>query len=165
MQSHSDEAEWPPVAKRIREARTPSGLTEEEMAHRLGLTYESYCDLELFDDEVFSVLSLAELKTLGEVLSAEPRVLLVADDAEAVHAPVTFEQIAERLRARMRLDGTSAEQLSEAIGWDVAPVLADPEALWEFNVVGLYDICKAVQLDWVAALPMITRSRGSGPGS
>jgi len=48
--------------------RIPTGLSDSEVARRLGLTVESYRDLERYDDETFSVISLRDLDTLGKIL-------------------------------------------------------------------------------------------------
>jgi hypothetical protein len=93
------------------------------------------------------------MATLGEIAGLEPRVLLLGDQGAAVRTTVTFEEIATRLRDRVLRDRTPVADPGEAIGWDIASVLSDPEALWLFNVEALYDICKAIQIDWVAALP------------
>ena len=63
-----EQRQWPPVASRIQEARLPTGLSDSEVARRLGLTVESYRDLERYDDETFSVISLRDLDTLGKIL-------------------------------------------------------------------------------------------------
>ena len=42
----------PDYGKRIREARERSGKSIDEMASLLDLSWESYNDLEMFDDEM-----------------------------------------------------------------------------------------------------------------
>lgn len=54
---------------------------------------------------------------------------------------------------RMESEGLDAETLGERLGWDIRGVLTDPEALWNFNVVGLRDVCHGVGIDWLAVLP------------
>jgi len=122
-------------------------------AERLDMTHASYWDLENFDDEAFCLLSLAELRTLGEMFGVEPRVVLLGPAAMSVEPSVTFTEIRSRLAARVSRDGCSTEEWGQRVGWEIGGVLADPAALWSFNVEGLYDICQALELDWVAALP------------
>lgn len=154
--SVDSDVEWPPVARRIAEARRQIGLTEAEAAERLDMTLAAYWDLESFDDEAFCVVSLAELRALGELLGVEPRVVLLGSEAMTVAPTVTFTEIASRLAARVVRDGCPVEELGQQIGWDIAGVLADPSALWSFNVEGLYDLCQALEIDWVAAVPSIS---------
>jgi hypothetical protein len=123
------------------------------------MTLASYWDLEHFDDEAFSVISLAHLQALGQMLGVEPRVLLLGVDASDVGSTVSFTEITSRLAECVAHHGCSMEEFGAQIGWDIGPVLADPAALWDFNVEGLYDICQALDLDWVAALPSIGERR------
>lgn len=153
-----DSVAWPPVSRRIAGARLGKGLTEAEAAARLDMTFAAYWDLEKFDDEAFCVVSLAELRALGEMLDVEPRVILLGAGTTAMAPPVSYADIASRLAERVARNGCSAEELGQQIGWDIAEVLADPEALWDFSVEGLYDICQTLELDWVAALPSISAS-------
>lgn len=152
----SDADVWPPVSRRIAEARLRNGLTEADAAGRLDMTFASYWDLENFDAEAFCAVSLVELRALGEMLRVEPRVILLGAGTPAMVPSISFADIASRLAERVARDGWSADELGQQIGWDIAEVLADPERLWNFNVEGLYDICQALELDWVAALPSIS---------
>jgi transcriptional regulator with XRE-family HTH domain len=149
--------EWPPAANRIREARLRTGLSEMEVARRLSMTVDSYDDIEWHDDEAFTVVSLKDLAELGRILNVHPRVLLFGPEPEGLEQIVTFREITSRLTEGISKGMMSAEQLGELIGWDIKEVLRDPDALWGFTVEGLYEICKAVGLDWVAAIPSLNR--------
>lgn len=148
---------WPSVAERIRAARSRAGLSDADIAHRLGMTVESYDDLELRGDEAFTVVSLRDLEALGRIVGVQPSVLLLGPEAETHRRAITFGDIAARLAQRVSEGGLTLEQLADSIGWDVKDVLHDPNALWGFSVEALYDICKAVGLDWVDALPEVER--------
>ena len=130
-----------------------AGLEHVEIARRLNMTIESYWDLESYDDEVFTVISLETLTELGRVLNVEPRRLLLGSDADGVEQIVSFDVIASRIRERIAHSGGTAEQFADSIGWDVNDVLRDPKALGGYNVEALYDICKSLALDWVEAIP------------
>jgi transcriptional regulator with XRE-family HTH domain len=148
-----NDIEWPSAAARIRTARTERGLDEADVADRLEMSVESYFDLEMYDDEAFTVVALGDLVALGRILKVQPRVLLLGADVEGTEQSVTFADIAEAMRRRLATGGLTAEALSDEIGYDIEPVLASPDAMWEFNVDGLYCVCTALALDWVAALP------------
>ena len=154
--ANSEAEPWPPVSRRIREARLRMGLSEVEAAGRVHMNLPSYWDLEQFDDEAFCVVSLAELQAVGQMLGVEPRVLLLGSEATTVGRAVTFAEIASRLAERVARDGCAVEEYGQQIGWDIGPVIADPAALWDFNVEGLHDICQTLDLDWVAALPNLS---------
>jgi hypothetical protein len=76
------------------------------------------------------------------------------EDAEVLW-PSAARRIVEA-RLQTGLTGSySVEEFGQQIEWDISAVLADPAALWEMNVEGLYNICQTLGLDWVAALPSI----------
>jgi len=148
-----DKIDWPAAAGRIREARLRSGMREADLAHELEITIESYWDLESYDDEIFKCLTLKEVSVLGRALNVTPRVLLLGSDESNDHQRVTFTEIVEALSARLTREKITPERLGELIGWDVQPLQNDPAALWTYPIVALYDICRAVGVDWTAALP------------
>jgi hypothetical protein len=125
------------------------------------MTVDSYYDLEWHDDEAFTVVSLKDLEALGRVLGMSPKLFLLGPEAEGLEQTVTFSEITTRLAERISKEALTVEQLSDLIGWDIKEVLRDPDALWAFTVEGLYDICNAVGLDWVAAIPSLNRPGGS----
>jgi transcriptional regulator with XRE-family HTH domain len=144
---------WPPVASRIQEARLRTGLSDTEVALRLGLTVSAYWDLERRDDEAFESISLRDLAALGRILMVQPRVLLFGSEADRLKQSITEGEITARLAEKMLERGQTIEQFGDAIGWDIKELLVDPKTLWSFNVEGLYDLCKPIGVDWVSALP------------
>jgi len=148
-----EERRWPPVASRIREARLRTGLSDTEVARRLGLTVDSYCDLERYDDEAFSVVSLRDLDALGRILGVQPRLLLLGPEAEGLKRSITEAEITTHLADKVSDSGQSIEQFGDAVGWDITELLSDPKTLWSFSVEGLYDLCKPIGVDWVEVLP------------
>jgi hypothetical protein len=122
------------------------------------MTIDSYWDLEHHDDEAFTAASLKDLSALGGILGIEVRQLLLGPEAAKVSGTVVCRDISARLAERIARDGTTAEQLGDGIGWDVKPLLRDPRTLWGYNVQALYDLSKALGLDWVAALPTLSVS-------
>jgi hypothetical protein len=124
----------------------------------MSISLDSYRDLEIYDDEAFTVTTLRELATLGRILKVEPEALLLGADGDRVGQTVTFRDVAQQLARRMADDGLTVEQLGEEIGYDLEPLFVLPDALWDYNVEALYMICKCLGLDWVAALPDLTTS-------
>lgn len=157
--SDSDEsgaAPWPSAARRIAEARSRLGLSDVDVADRVGITIHSYYDLEAYNDEAFTVTSLAKLGELARVLGTSARFILVAEDANQPTPVITFDVISRRLSERLAQAATTPEAFGEATGWDVGGLLADPRSLAEWPVDGLYQLATALDLDWVAALPRAT---------
>src|SRR5262245_17575025 len=79
-----NEPRWPPVARRIREAREQLGLSKSVVAARLGLAPSEYQDVEFHDDEAFTNLSIKHLRALGQVLRLPLPEMLFGPGAEPV---------------------------------------------------------------------------------
>ena len=155
IEGDRESIEWPSAKERIRQARLDAGLTEAAVAQVIEATIHYYWDLEHFDDEVFTVPSLRELKALGDVLNVEPRVLLIGPEECNATQILSFRSIREHLADHLARNGITVDQFSDAIGWDMTPLMTDPEVLWTWNVEALYSITKPLGLDWVAALPTL----------
>ncbi len=145
--------EWPAVAGRLRAAREGAGLSNSALASRLGMTVESYDDLERRDDDIFTVPSLRDIALLAQLVGTIPRLMLLGPEAAATNEPLSFEDVIALLAQRMDTSGETMEELIHEIGWDVRELIHDPQELWSYSVEGLYEVCKAVRADWVAALP------------
>jgi len=143
---------WPPVAARFREARERSNLSLGEVAERLGIPVSEYWDIEFHDDEAFVCFSLAELRVIATILKTPLEVLLFGADFKGSTSGTSPSMIAERLRALAVSEGLPIDELGERVGWDLTPIMADPEAVDQFNLSGLSDVCAAIGLDWVSAL-------------
>jgi transcriptional regulator with XRE-family HTH domain len=146
------EPQWPPAARRIREARERIGLSESLVAGKLGMTLTEYRDVEFHDDEVFLTFSIKHLRALGEVLGLPLPQMLLGRDAEPVQPPTSSEEIARRISALAASRQVSLEELSDSVGWELEPIIRDPDSLAELNLDGLHDICDAIGVDWVSAL-------------
>jgi hypothetical protein len=144
-----DEAGYADV---IREAREAAGKDLGELAAALDISFESYRDIEDYDDEITSVVSYRDVVTLASVLELDLRRMFGADDTI-----VTFAELAAALRAR--LHETPLEQLEDELGWTLADALAGPAAFADFSLDGLADVAGPCGLDWRHLLPVATRAR------
>jgi DNA-binding XRE family transcriptional regulator len=144
---------WPPVTERIREARRRKGLSDSEVADRVGITTDAYYDLEARDSEAFTVLSLAELARLGQALTVSPRALLFGEENVVHEGRTPFAEISRRLKDRLTKEGLAIDEFGDKVGWNIADLVRNPDALWDFNLVGVRDVCLAVDIDWVTAVP------------
>jgi transcriptional regulator with XRE-family HTH domain len=112
-------------AEAIRAAREAAGKDPGELAAALDMSYESYRDIESYDDEITSVVSFRDAVTLADLLELDLRRMFGADDTV-----VTFAELAAALR--VRLGETPLEQLENELGWELADALADPPPLPNF---------------------------------
>jgi hypothetical protein len=146
-------------AEAIRAAREAAGKDPGELAAALDMSWESYRDIETYDDEITSVVSFREAVTLADLLELDLRRMFGADDTA-----VTFADLAAAVRVRLR--ETPLEQLENELGWELADALADPAAFAEFSLDGLADIAAPFGLDWRHLLPVARRAarRGANGG-
>src|SRR5262249_27243779 len=148
------------VAARIRSARQLAGLTESQVAQRAGMTSSSeYWDLELYDDEAFTCVSIVDLHSIARVLGTTGSELLFGVDVQSPSDAIDFAAIAPRSTERVSEEGTTLEAFGESIGWDVVQVPGDPSTLGAFNVVGFRDVCMAVGVNWIEAFLIAGRGR------
>jgi transcriptional regulator with XRE-family HTH domain len=148
----SEAASYPPTAERFRAARVRLGLSEHEVAKRWGLEASMYRDLELYDNEVFTCIDLDDVPKLARVLETPVMTLLFGSEPESLLAPVPYEGVARRIAEEATRRSMDLEQLAETIGWELEPIVRRPEDVGKLHLDGLYDICSAVGLDWVAVL-------------
>ncbi len=140
----------PGYAEAVRAAREAAGKDPGELAAALEMSYESYRDIETYDDEITSVVSFRDVITLAELLELDLRRLFGTDDTVT-----TFAELAAAVRAR--LADTPLEQLENELGWELADAISDPAAFAEFSLDGLADVAAPFGLDWRHLLPLSRR--------
>ena len=150
---HPSDARWPPVAQRVRAARERLGISQSELAARLGLRPSEYWDIEFHDDEAFTAFTLSDLEALSNILHVPLHELLFGAKTDPRQPRVSYEDVAARLWALVSREKLTIDELSERAGWELAPLLDDPTALGQFNVSGLRDVCELAGVDWFLVLP------------
>jgi transcriptional regulator with XRE-family HTH domain len=67
------------INEAIKQARLAAGLSDLELARRLGKTITEYMDIEYYDDELASVEDLHVVRELCQILHIDPFNLLGID--------------------------------------------------------------------------------------
>lgn len=148
------EHEYPPVARRIADARERLKLDPADAAGALGMSFAAYADLETYDDEAFMCISIQELRALGRVLNVSPRGLVAPEGADQMCGELAPAEIVEAIRQRLRANSSTLEQFEEEAGWSVSSALNDPETIWaDWNLDALQDICRVLGVNWLLAVP------------
>jgi len=147
-------------SERIREARERLGLSPHAVAQGAGLNYDWYFDVEHDDGEVTSNLSLDSLIAIAAALWLTPLGILEGPDFPQPAERVSLAELAELAMRRMEETELPLEAFSERVGWEMAPVFADPESIRGYTVDALRDICREVGVDWHAAIPQSPRGSG-----
>ena len=141
-------------ADKIRRKRLAAGKSEGEMAELVGISFESYFDLESYDDEVVDCLSLSELSKMCRALNITPADLLSDEVVGSDNPPhLSFAQFIERVKSYIESHGMTVPEFEDKVGWELESLLNDPEAIWERNVQFLKDVCVEVGIDWLWVVP------------
>ena len=142
------------VADRLKAARAKAGLSAEVVGAHVGLGANWYWDLEAYDSELTSNVSLAHLSVLCDVLGTSPQDLILGAGSPPV-GTISFTELGTALNERMRQLGLTADELGQQVGWNVKDVVVDSEELWNFTLDGVRDLCRATDLDWKGILVAI----------
>jgi hypothetical protein len=81
------------------------------------------------------------------------RVILEGEEAVAPRERISYADFSARAAAAVTAAGGDVDAWGEQAGWDVAPLLEDPEQVWKLDVEGLQEIAEAAGVDWRSVLP------------
>jgi len=139
-------------ASRLRAARERAGLEIAQIAEQVELPFAHYRDLEDFDEDLWDTVSLRTLRDLARALHVTPHDILEGDGAPRPEGRLSAAQFVAVILKAVAASGGDVEAWGEGAGWDVAPLLEDPENVWDLNAEGLRDIANAAGVDWRAVL-------------
>jgi DNA-binding XRE family transcriptional regulator len=141
-------------AKIIKNFREAVGKSQQEMADLLGMTFMSYFDLELHDDELCSIPSLREVKKMCDIFGISPTELLTGNQKlNRLPAQISFQALMEKVKIHLVEKRQTQEEFEDEAGWHLSDYLADPEKIWDEPISFLQDICEPLGVDWVATIP------------
>ncbi len=116
-------------AERIRTLRKRLGRSSAEIAALVGLGDMAYFDLEHYDDELSTVVSLAVIKRLASVLGVPTPALFFDESAAMPTRRISHAELTLFVKALIA-DGSSQEALEAEIGWSLDDFLeSDATAL------------------------------------
>jgi len=148
------------TAEHIRELRIQRGLGEPELADALGLTAQAYADLEQYDTEIESMLSIRQAQQLAQLLGTDlVDLLMPAAPPPAAPTPAApIAMVRAALTAQLASSPDAREALEDAIDWDLGPFL---EGADEWTTVYSLDFLRRlgalVDIDWLRLLAGLER--------
>ena len=145
----SDLSDGPGYAKQLARARRASGQDPGELAFELGISYESYRDLEWFDDEIITALSWSQLLRLADLLKLDLRTFFALRSEDEL----SLDELAAMLRGEQGKRGLTLPELEDAVGWEIASALDEPEQLNQLPPDALAELASFVGADWRKLLP------------
>lgn len=133
------------ISKRFKELRERAGLSDEDIAHEMGISRSCIWDIESHEDELTSCYSPNEVSKFCRALAARPCDLFGATE----ESPISSKELVERIHMECRNRGISLEQFEEAVGWYLSRSIEPPEQLLEdMGVDGLQWLCRELRIDW-----------------
>ena len=138
------------TAQQIQALRLKSRRTEQEMADELGLTIQSYCDLEQHDEELQSAVSIAQALKLANLLHTDLLTLL-GETEIPVKMPIA--RVRSALNAQLGKSAESREVMEDTINWDLGPFLEGSDE-WStvYTIDFLRQLAIAIEVDWQVLL-------------
>jgi transcriptional regulator with XRE-family HTH domain len=138
------------TAERIQALRVKSGRTEQELASALGLTINSYSDLEQHDEELESAVSIAQALKLANLLDTD-LVALLGETEIPVKMPIA--RVRAALSAQLGSSGEAKELLEDTLNWDLGPFLDGSEE-WTtvYTIEFVRQLATAIEVDWQVLL-------------
>lgn len=105
------------IKENIRSIRRRNGLTQEEMAHRLGISLTAYRDLEkgataIFNSNIYKIAELTGTSTEEIVLGYRPEMPDVKIEDEQVEYNSKMESMATRINDLEKIVASLEETIS-----------------------------------------------------
>jgi transcriptional regulator with XRE-family HTH domain len=140
------------IAERIKNLRLASGRSEDELAAMLGISIHSYWDLEAYDNELFTCVSLEQAQRLMRALGTDLTSFI--SPAGELSSRVSLDQAVTALRELAEQRGWSVAELSDEVGWELDEFLRTPrQTAAAQNLDFFKDIAAPLGLDWHCLLP------------
>lgn len=135
----------------IQKSRERLRLSVDEAAAAVGVSVGHFRDLEGFDNEFTTTLSLAQFGRLCRLLHLPPHLLLEHAPPQRAISPIQLrDDVLETCRQRK----WSLAQFSQRVGWAMQPLIEDPaDAVASWNLHCLQAVCAELQIDYVEAIP------------
>jgi transcriptional regulator with XRE-family HTH domain len=129
----------------IRARRLALGLEPEKVARQVGLEPSSYYDLEGFESELPTSVSLGEIARLEDILNFDVR---EAFSAWSGRPEVTLDGLSDAIKKHLQEVKLTVNEFENAIGWEIDSMLANPHSALDWNLDCLRDVCKTLGIPW-----------------
>lgn len=139
-------------AENLKMYREKSGKTIKELADLLAISFESYRDLELHDDEILTAISFDQLSRLAESLNMSLRELFSGSSPAHV-PPVSFSELADLIKRHILVHNMTVNEFENRTGWEIEKQLRQPQEFSRYNLRAFIDIGNEIAVDWVSLLP------------
>jgi transcriptional regulator with XRE-family HTH domain len=138
------------TGERVQALRRKSERTEHELTRELGLTPHSYSDLEQYDEELESNLSIAQALKLASLLHTDLLTLL-GETEIPVKLPIA--RVRSALNAQLGQSAEARELMEDTLNWDLGPFLNGSEG-WTtvYTIAFVRQLAETIEVDWQVLL-------------
>lgn len=137
----------------IKNRRIELGLAESEITSFVGLMRSEYSDIELHEDEIFTVIKLCNVKKLCEFLGLDLFALLNLKCSFCEEGMPFAEEFSlprnELIATRRRKMGISIDELAERIGFnevEIENLEKNPDHLEAWPIDFIKDLASAIDV-------------------
>lgn len=139
--------------ERLRKRREDLSKTVAEVAAASGLNEPSYYDAEDDEEEIFSNISLEELKRLSRTLDVDLAWLLTGHTRDKKNV-LGFSTLADLIKTHLRENRMKVEEFENRVGYEIQACIVDPSSIGAWNVDCLQSVASTLGINWVDALPV-----------
>jgi transcriptional regulator with XRE-family HTH domain len=144
------------IGARLKALREKAGLDPEALADQVGISPAWFEDLEKDDEELENSLDLEQARKLSLLLGAGMAQLITGAPLPPGVAPLTFQDLARKLKARIDEEADPASGLEaweEKTGWELGRFLKSPaQEGWGQRIRFFQDVGRALRIDWLGIL-------------
>jgi transcriptional regulator with XRE-family HTH domain len=139
--------------KKIEARRLELGLSENQLAGAIGISLDSYCDIEWHADEIFTAVELRLIKKLAETLDIESFELLSLQCPFCSNETAYIEEyrlprnaLIRTIRQKMGISQQELGQRSAFHDYAIEGMERDPDYLERSTVDSIMDLAKALKI-------------------
>ena len=152
----SDE-EGVPYNIRLQRIRLASGKSARDVAYEVGVGMLDYNEWENCEAELNRVISISDVVKLSRVL-AVPATMFFSNREHGT--AISPEDLRRTITKYLQESGIAISEFEDQVGFAIAPMLQDSCEILNWNVDCLRFVCKAIGVDWLAALPAGNQQHG-----
>ena len=132
--------------ERFRVARERLGLSQDELANRIGINAPSIWDVECIEGELTECYSPKEVVSYCKALEIGPAELFGKSDEPS---GITEDHLLELIQMECRNRGMTLSQFGDVVGWNLEAAAETADGLLgDLSVDGLQSLCKELRIDW-----------------
>lgn len=138
------------TSARVRMQREALALSEHAVASVAGISDAAYSDIEAYDDELATAVTIRQAESIARALQVS--LLALLGEAAPVDS-VSDAALREAVARRVEGGPENHARFEELCGWAVGPLLLEtPTYAHEYPLWALADVCDAVGIDWRAVI-------------